>query len=202
MEDSISRKLRLAHEKYLEGFLAGNPAKMAELAGGTLEGDTILIEHFGRTFRVDAASGAVEPKPDQLLEEILVLKYLQEAQGMEGPGSDYIAFIQLPFGSHHIKAFKAEVTDVLADAFGADFEGFKAVCEALGGVPAKDGDIAYILPFFPKIYVKVILWEADDEFPAAANFLYDNKCSFHMDTDGLNELANATAERLVKEGKK
>ena len=201
MEDSISRKLRLAHAKYLEGFLAANAAKMAELAGGRLEGNTIYLEHFSEMLRVDVTTGAVEPQLP-LLEEILVLKYLQEAQGMEGPGSDYIAFIQLPCGSHHIKAFKAEVTNVLADTFGADFETFAKVAESLGGVKANDGDISYILPFFPKIYVKVILWEADDEFPAASNFLFDHKSSFHMDTDGLNELANATAARMVEAAKK
>ncbi len=200
MEDSISRKLRLAHEKYLKGFLEAEPKKMAELAGGSYQGKSIVIEHYGSEIRVDAESGKMEPCPDSLLEEILVLKYLQEAQGMEGPGRDYIAFIQLPFGSHHIKAFKAEVTEPLAERFGGDFERFRSICEDLNGIPASDGDIAYILPFFPKIYVKVILWEADDEFPAASNFLFDNKCSFHMDTDGLNELANATAERLLKEG--
>lgn len=201
MEDSISRKLKLAHAKYLEGFLSADPKKMAELAGGRLEGNAIYLKHFNDELRVDASTGAVEPELP-LLEEILVLKYLQEAQGMEGPGKDYIAFIQLPCGSHHIKAFKAEVTNVLADAFGADFDSFAKVAESLGGIKANDGDISYILPFFPKIYVKVIIWEADEEFPAASNFLFDHKSSFHMDTDGLNELANATAERMVEAAKK
>lgn len=201
MEDSISRKLRLAHAKYLEGFLAADPCKMAELAGGVLVENAIEIRHFDKTLTVDTETGSVEPALP-LLEEILVLKYLQEAQGMDGPGNDYLAFIQLPFGSHHIKAFKAEVTNVLASTFGADFGAFVRVAEGLGGIKAKDGDISYILPFFPKIYVKVILWEADEEFPAAANFLFDHKSSFHMDTDGLNELANATVERMVEEAKK
>ena len=174
MEDSISRKLRLAHEKYLNGFLASDPEKMAELAGGHYENGVISMKHFNEVIQVHCADGTMAPRPNQLLEEVLILKYLQEAQGMEGPGSDYIAFIQLPCGSHHIKAFKAEVTDVLANTFGGDFPGFIAICEALGGE------------------------KADDEFPAAANFLFDNKCTFHMDTDGLNELANATAERLAE----
>ena len=198
MEDSISRKLRLAHEKYLKDFSASDPVRMAELAGGTLTGNLIQLRHFNETYAVNIETGAVEPKPPQLLEEILMIKYLCEAQGMEGPGSDYLAFQQLPCGGHHIKAFKAEVTNVLAKAFGANFAEFKSRCEALGGVPAKDGDISYVLPFFPKIYVKVIVWEADEEFPAAANFLFDNKCTFHMDTDGLNELANATAALLAE----
>lgn len=198
MEDSVSRKLRLAHEKYLKVFLASNPEKMAELAGGRYENGVISIKHYNEEIHVNCADGTMEPCPPQLLEEILILKYLQEAQGMEGPGNDYIAFIQLPCGSHHIKAFKAEVTDVLANIFGGNFSDFISVCESLGGEKADDGDIAYILPFFPKIFVKIILWKADDEFPAAANFLFDNKCTFHMDTDGLNELANATAERLAE----
>lgn len=202
MEDSVSRKLRLAYEKYLEVFLAAKPTKMAELAGGERVGNDIIISHFGEEITVDVTTGQMEPKPKQLLEEILILKYLTEAQGIAGPGSDYLAFIQLPFGSHHIKAFQAEVTDFLAKTFGGDFTAFATAAEALGGVKATDGDIAYMLPFFPKIYVKIILWSADDEFPAAANFLFDNKCSFHLDTDGLNELANATALRLVEEAKK
>lgn len=202
MEDSISRKLRLAHEKYLQVFLAANPKKMAELAGGSYENGAIYLAHFNETLRVDCATGAVEPKPATRLEEILVLKYLQEAQGMEGPGRDYLAFIQLPFGSHHIKAFKAEVMEPLAKAFDGDFEKFARIAEGFGGVKAGDGDISYALPFFPKIHIKIILWEADEEFPAAANFLFDNKCSFHMDTDGLNELANATAELFLEEAEK
>lgn len=202
MEDSISRKLRLAHEKYLKGFLEADPVKMAELAGGRYEDGVIYLAHFNETLSVDCATGKVEPLPATKLEEILVLKYLQEAQGMEGPGRDYLAFIQLPFGSHHIKAFKAEVTEPIAKAFGGDFEEFSRIAERLGGVKAGDGDISYVLPFFPKIYVKIILWEADEEFPAASNFLFDNKCSFHMDTDGLNELANATAELFLEERKK
>lgn len=202
MEDSIARKLKLAHEKYLAGFLTQKPKKMAELASADIAGNMIIVDHFGEKIAVNAACGQMNPKPKQLLEEILILKYLQEAQGIVGPGNDYIAFIQLPFGSHHIKAFKAEVTDFLAKEFGNDFTSFQKAAERLGGIAAKDGDISYVLPFFPKIYVKIILWAADDEFPAAANFLFDNKCTFHMDTDGLNELANATAARLVTEAKK
>lgn len=202
MEDSISRKLRLAHEKYLAGFLAAKPEKMTELAVADFADGIITVEHFQEKIAVEISTGRMNPKPKELLEEILILKYLQEAQGIVGPGNDYLAFVQLPFGSHHSKAFKAEVTAPLAERFGGDFEGFRAAARKLGGIPAKDGDISYILPFFPKIYVKIILWAADEEFPAAANFLFDNKCTFHMDTDGLNELANATTVRLMTEAEK
>ncbi len=199
MDDSLSRKLRLAHEKYLAGFLAANPEKMAELAGANYDDGVITIAHFHEVIAVEAATGRMTPKPKQLLEEILILKYLQEAQGIVGPGRDYLAFVQLPFGTHHSKAFKKEVSEALSERFGADFEAFRVAVKKLGGIAAEDGDISYVLPFFPKIHVKVILWEADEEFPAAANFLFDNKCTFHMDTDGLNELANATTARLIAE---
>ena len=199
MEDSLNRKLRLAHEKYLAGFLAANPEKMAELAAADYEDGVITVAHFHEKIAVEADTGRMTPQPQQRLEEILILKYLQEVQGIVGPGGEYLAFVQLPCGSHHIKAFQKEVSAALSERFGADFEGFRIAAEKLGGIPAKDGDISYVLPFFPKIYVKVILWAADEEFPAAASFLFDNKCSFHMDTDGLNELANAATARLLTE---
>ncbi len=202
MEDSLSRKLRLAHEKYLAGFLAANPEKMAELAAADYKDGVITVAHFQEKIAVEAATGRMTPKPKQLLEEILILKYLQEVQGIVGPGNDYITFVQLPFGSHHRKAFQKEVNEALSERFGADFEGFRIAAKKLGGIATKDGEISYILPFFPKIHVKVILWQADEEFPAATNFLFDNKCTFHMDTDGLNELANATTARLIAEASK
>ena len=54
MEDSISRKLRLAHEKYLKGFLESDPEKMAEtfdlLRGDNLQGRKEFIAENGKLY--------------------------------------------------------------------------------------------------------------------------------------------------------
>lgn len=197
-----SRKMKLALEKYLGDFLKADGEKMAELAGGRWEAPNIILPFLQGEITVNTEDGAMSPEPPGILERVLILKYLQEAQGMEGPDSEYIAFRQLTAGSHHQNAFKAEVTDPLAKTFGDDLELFAKSAEHFGGVKTKGGDLAYTISYFPKISLCIMIWEGDDEFPAQSAFLFDKKSQFHMDTDGLNELANSLAGLLLEEAKK
>ena len=63
--------------------------------------------------------------------------------------------------------------DPWADRFEADPEGFRRACEALGGQPFPQGDIAYVMELFDGLPVLVQLWFGDEEFPASLRFLWD-----------------------------
>ncbi|MEE0777082.1 MAG: DUF3786 domain-containing protein [Bacillota bacterium] len=192
-------KMGIAFDKYLADFLAENGKKMAELSGGQWEDPLIRLPYLGGSITINHKDGTITPEPKELLEKILIYKYLLEVQGIEGPGDDFIAFIQLPCGSHHQKFFKLEVLAPLQNRFGEDLLAFTKAAKAFGGFPVKGGDLAYQIPYFPKIQVRIQIWEGDDEFPAQSAFLFDNKCHFHMDTDGLNELANHMTALLLEE---
>jgi hypothetical protein len=58
----------------------------------------------------------------------------------------------------------------LEERFGRDLAGFLRVGELLGGQKRPSGDGALALQVFPKLPVEVILWEADDDFPAQVSF--------------------------------
>ncbi len=51
---------------------------------------------------------------------------------------------------------------------------FTAVCENLDGKKQRKGDVSYILPLFDFFPVWVQFYDADDEFPATLQFLYDS----------------------------
>ncbi len=197
-------KLIHALNKYRGDFLEADPAKMAELAGGRWEKPNIYLKFINREVAINADTGDVVPAPPSILEHILILKYLLEAQGLEASSIDdeYIAFRQLPCGSHHQSAFKVEVIDALSRCFGSDLRKFSRAAQALGGVQSPGGDMAYTISYFPKISLRVIIWEADEEFPAQSAFLFDKRSQFHMDTDGLNEVANSLTAILLKEAEK
>ena len=185
----------LAHERAL--FLEKDAKHMAELAGGSFCAPSISLSYLRETLRVDAADAAIDPLPATITEQILVYKYLREAQGMAGPDDTYIAFMELPNGGHHQAAFREEVLRPIAARFGADAEGFRAAALALGGEAAPGGDVSYRFRFFPKLGLQVILWLADEEFPARSAVLFDRKCHFHLDTDALGNAATVLAERLT-----
>ena len=51
---------------------------------------------------------------------------------------------------------------------------FTAVCEKLDGKKQLKGDVSYILPLFDFFPVWVQFYDADDEFPATLQFMYDS----------------------------
>jgi hypothetical protein len=46
-----------------------------------------------------------------------------------------------------------------------------------------------MLPPLPKVPTTVLLWTADDEFPARADLLFDATCSQHLPLDILWSVA-------------
>ena len=58
----------------------------------------------------------------------------------------------------------------LEERFGHDLTGFLQAGELLGGEPLALGDAALALQIFPGLQAEVILWLADDEFPAQVSF--------------------------------
>lgn len=58
----------------------------------------------------------------------------------------------------------------LEEHFGDDLPGFLRAGESLGAQPRAAGDAALAFQIFPGLTVEVILWSADDEFPAQVSF--------------------------------
>ena len=58
----------------------------------------------------------------------------------------------------------------LEERFGHDLTGFLQAGEFLGGEPLAAGDAALAFQLFPGLTVEVILWLADEEFPAQVSF--------------------------------
>jgi len=58
----------------------------------------------------------------------------------------------------------------LEERFGNDVTGFRRAGASLGAEPRAAGDAALAFQVYPGLTVEVILWLADDEFPAQASF--------------------------------
>jgi len=73
-------------------------------------------------------------------------------------------------GAGHVR--KLQQSDVIRPFAGRTDEIRKA-CEAMGGAPCKGGDVSYLLPVFPFLKLWFQYWDADEEFPASIQFLWD-----------------------------
>lgn len=71
-------------------------------------------------------------------------------------------------------AYKRTVLKTLQETFSGHVEELKNACEKLGGKPLPQGDVGYQLSVYPFLDIAVYFWDADDEFEAQANMLFDS----------------------------
>jgi hypothetical protein len=185
-----------------ELLAAGNPAAVAVRAAVAYDpaGGCYRVPAFGRAFAVHPAHRRIlglEPGGDVFLERfadlfrLSVLWYLVRAAPAR-PSGALIKPAQLSGGDIFVKGSHVLPLDALAARYATRPQDFLAAGAALGGSPAAYGDAAVVLAPLPKIPVTLLLWAADDEFPARADLLFDATCRQHLPTDILWSLALLT----------
>jgi len=95
-------------------------------------------------------------------------------------------------GPHEMPAGKIE------EMYGQNKEGFISVCQRLEGKKVEGGDAAFELLVFPRFPMRLILWLADEEFPARLTYLFDRTANVHLHLDGIWAAGNLVEVLLNK----
>ncbi|MBS4031103.1 MAG: DUF3786 domain-containing protein [Clostridiales bacterium] len=192
-----------AYLEALHGFANKDPFHMADLSGAQYRsGGGLEFSYCGHPCTVTYPAGEIlfdtwrEPPHE---EKIIILQYLAGAAGIP-PRGHWLSFLELPGGPHHFAPFQQEAIFPLAKQFGAFPEQFRRTAIALGGTTTDMGHTGLVIPAFPLIPLAFILWAGDDEFPAAANILFDASASAHLPTATLYMLGIAVSQRLLAKG--
>ena len=59
------------------------------------------------------------------------------------------------------------------------------------------GDFSFFVYPLPKIALRYIFYEADDEFPASVTCLYSNNANQFMPVDGLADVGEYTSKKIL-----
>jgi len=147
-------------------------------------------------------TAADEPAPTAV--RILLLHYLLRADGAP-VAHEWCAFRDLPDGMFYARAFAEQDEKPVAAAFGgpaaaageAGLGRFRAAAAALGGQPLDLADAAYAFQVLPRLRVAVLLWAADEEFPAQASIVFDAAAGHYLPAEDLAGVGGLLARRLV-----
>ena len=127
---------------------------------------------------------------------LVCVQYLLTAQD-EPPGGERVNPRSLPHGDFFFRGPHDLPTGKLEKAFGRNVEAFRKASETMGGRPVAAGDAAYEFAALPRVPVTIVLWAADEEFPARAQVLLDKAAGRQLPLDALWVLCNVLAKRLV-----
>ena len=130
-----------------------------------------------------------------------VLYYL--LQGRRIPPSDnYVKPKDLLPGSLHANERHILPLNDVARRYGRDVEAFLEKGRQFGGEKFTYGDASVRLRPFPNIPAVIILWEADDEFPARVDVLMDANCKAQLPQDVIWMVAKICLLLMLLDGDK
>lgn len=149
--------------------------------------EAMYVTYFSCRLRIDRSTGVItyceepERKPgfDTVITVYNLFHYAKERPQASGK---LVPFREVKRVYPFEKAYKQSILYTLQETFTGHVEELKSACEKLGGIQMPQGDAGYILPVFPFFNIAVLFWDADDEFEAQANMLFDSNI-----TDFLHE---------------
>jgi hypothetical protein len=153
---------------------------------------TLLLSPVRRQVQI---AGAPEAEPGFRL-CLTALQYLLRIDPARlGPG---ISPLELPGGATFFRGHHSLPGGPLEERFGRDAAGFLAAGQKLHGEARPAGDAAVALEVFPGLRVEVILWQADDEFPAQVSFTLPGHLDRFWFLDAVWGLLNLLAQELLQ----
>lgn len=69
-------------------------------------------------------------------------------------------------------------------------------CQSAGGVKLSAGDVSYEFAAFPQVHLRMVFWDADEDFPAQAQILVDQCVTDYLHYETVGCLISDLLEKL------
>ncbi|MDR2630447.1 MAG: DUF3786 domain-containing protein [Spirochaetaceae bacterium] len=135
-------------------------------------------------------------------EKILILRYLCEGKYFEGRGKQ-LSYQEIPWGPVYYPNFRGRCINRCAALFGRDPAAFRKIMEGRPELRAEalpQGDAAYRFEFMSGLFMSLLLWAGDDEFPPQAQILFDDNFVFAFTAEDLAMVGDIVISRLRAAG--
>ena len=172
------------YEYYLKTYQEIDPKEISERTGFFYDEEkkVFTVVFMGRTYEISFPDYKISHKEDEKgvypLEEamnakIFMVRYLSEKAKAPSSGK-FLTYREVPWGEVYFRQFQGRCLMRLAFSYGNKLEAFKKVMTAMGAKPLEQGDCAFELEFMEGFFIRLILWEGDDEFPPSSQILFSD----------------------------
>lgn len=186
---------------YFQGeFLKLDQKAAAEKLGLFCEEDAIMIPWFGNCWRIDRNTGIITDEngniPD-VTQRLLIMHHFCFFR-MDAVHSDkWVPFRQIREAACFERAYKKSAVDPIVEYFTGKTELFAQAARALGGTPVPYGDAGFRIYPLPQIGLTYIFYDADEEFEASCNILFESTVTWWIHPESVPTIASAATEKLI-----
>jgi hypothetical protein len=172
------RKDKLPYEHYKSLLKDFDPKEIEKLSAcpyNELE-KVFIVRVMGTDYRVSYPDGLVKDNDNQEFNnyklKTMILRFLMNAKGVRSTGQDMV-YRDVSGGNAYFACFEGRCLKRFAFTFNYNPDGLKKAMAAIGAQTLDKGDLSFKFEFVNDMFMTVILWLGDDEFPPAAQILFD-----------------------------
>lgn len=169
--------------------------------------DYLYIAFFSTEYRIERSTGIVEGSDDGFAtvtngdynESMTIYDVLCSSRPDCHLSGEYVLTNSLP---GIVQTAGSDVGDGMyrkyAEYFDAHMAGLSRACAELGGVSSGKGDVAYTLPMFEFLPMRLEFWESDDEFAPEIRLFWDRNVQAYMHYETLWFAAGHLLRKLTR----
>ena len=172
------------YEYYLKTYQEIDPKEISERTGFFYDEEkkVFTVVFMGSTYEISFPDYKISHKEDEkgvypleeaMNDKIFMVRYLSEKAKTLSTGK-FLTYREIPWGEVYFRQFQGRCLMRLAFSYGNKLEAFKKVMTAMGAKPLEQGDCAFELEFMEGFFIRLILWEGDDEFPPSSQILFSD----------------------------
>lgn len=188
---------KMIHEN-LSGLFEKRPPDLEARLGASKSGGGVSLQAFGEPAWFDHEKVMFRGQKDVDPKGLLVSLYAMHAGQAKIQLEPFKAFKDFPGSMPYHGAFSANSERVLIPHVNKIQEKMAEIISVFDGEAGQNGDFSMRLYPFPKIAVYTIFYLADDEFPASATALFSANALDFMPLDGLADVAEYTAKKIIQ----
>jgi hypothetical protein len=171
----------------------------ARLPEVKMKDEHLTLWHFGRQFAVNRTDGAItvlsDDKPVDITPKMNIYTLFWYCSPDALLSGEWAAFRELKDGAPFSTAFQNGIAEPLAATFTGNENRLISAVQKLRGQRLQDN--GFVIPAFDCIPVKLHLWDADDEFPAQANILFDKNATDYIHIESIVTIASEALYQLA-----
>ncbi len=170
-------------EKSKQEFLESDHEQLIKKFSLKSDDENLYINFLTEPYAINRTTAAVTKRRTgedaqhdvmmTIFDMLLHTKDLAELPALSGTWATLSTLGGIIGASHAARLHTNEIVAPFIDKI----EEFSAVCEQFDGKKQSKGDVSYVLPLFDFFPVWVQFYDADDEFPATLQFLYDSNAT-------------------------
>ena len=130
---------------------------------------------------------------------VMILNYLGYNEIDAEKSNIWISMREIPNGGMRFyPAFYKNTILPLINKYGYDLKNFEQSCLELGGVPCDLGDKGFEIDVFPKVSLRVGVWEGDDELEPGVTVLFNKDVQNFMHVEAAIGMGMYIGKRILK----